>query len=460
MSIFFFLILSLLFLISKQSKDLYKLPIDISNQNFIPKIPIYIKEYPSIPRFLSLDINSEESWIFNNSLENIEDKKNQIIVKSGFYLISGIKNKGTIYLNSNIKIYDFNYLDVNQIYDDINSAGILSLNKNLDKNNIINLINFDEKNSVKSEKYFGFCLDFTNIQQNKNYLHMGNLKLLNDDIEKLKRFPIYVGDSEEDKRKKKSIWSIKLKGIFIGNINNSSNENNIAYHVEKIKNNGLIIDEPASIETIYNYIFITKEAMLFLVAHYFNDKKDICQREKIDEDNAYEIKYNCLRNKRKNLNNINIILENNMTIELTYEDLLNCAINKNINSKLSENKDTCEFLIRYHNDIDYYALGLPILRKFRTYFLFNDNSILMENNNYHFSQNFLEEKQFTNISRQKKKSLGETIKGLINTTLSITLIFATLASGFYLFDKYYGKKGYEIEEEAEKMINRSKYANL
>ena len=200
--------------------------------------------------------------------------------------------------------------------------------------------------------------------------------------------------------------------------------------------------------------------MLFLVAHYFNDKKDICQREKIDEDNAYEIKYNCLRNKRKNLNNINIILENNMTIELTYEDLLNCAINKNINSKLSENKDTCEFLIRYHNDIDYYALGLPILRKFRTYFLFNDNSILMENNNYRFSQNFLEEKQFTNISRQKKKSLGETIKGLINTTLSITLIFATLASGFYLFDKYYGKKGYEIEEEAEKMINRSKYANL
>ena len=234
----------------------------------------------------------------------------------------------------------------------------------------------------------------------------------------------------------------------------------IINHIDNTKNKGLIIEEPALIETIFNYIYIPKEAMLFLVAHYLNDKKDICKREEIKDENTYEIKYNCLRNKRKNLNNINIILENNVTIELTYEDLLNCAINKNINSKLSENEDTCEFLIRYHNNINYYTLGLPILRKYRTYFLFNDDSILMENNNYNFSQNYLEEKQFSNISRQKKKSLGETIKGLINTTLSITLIFATLASGFYLYDKYFGKKVYENEEESEKMINRNKYANL
>ena len=199
---------------------------------------------------------------------------------------------------------------------------------------------------------------------------------------------------------------------------------------------------------------------MFLMAHYFNDKKDICKREDIKDENTYEIKYNCLKNQRKKLNNINIILENNVTIELNYEDLLNCAINKNIEYKGLENRDTCEFIIRYHNNIDYYALGLPLLRKFKTYFLFNDNSILVENNDKKFSHNYLEEKQFSNISRQKKKSLGQTIKELFNTTLCVAFIFGFLAAMFYLYDKYYGIKGYEQDEEAEKMVNRSKYANL
>ena len=94
------------------------------------------------------------------------------------------------------------------------------------------------------------------------------------------------------------------------------------------------------------------------------------------------------------------------------------------------------------------------------YFLFNDNSILVENNNKKFSYNYLEEKQFSNISRQKKKSLGQTIKELFNTTLCVAFIFSFLAAMFYLYDKYYGIKLYDQNEEAEKMFNRSKYANL
>ena len=85
-------------------------------------------------------------------------------------------------------------MDVNQIFDEINNSGILAINKNLDNNNIINLLNFDE--DIKYDKYFGFCLDFTNIKQNKPYLYIGDLKSLNNDIGKLTRFPIYEGDSE------------------------------------------------------------------------------------------------------------------------------------------------------------------------------------------------------------------------------------------------------------------------
>ena len=57
------------------------------------------------------------------------------------------------------------------------------------------------------------------------------------------------------------------------------NGNNEVNHIDKTKNKGLIIDEPATIDTIFNYIYITKEAMLFLIANYFNDKREICERE-------------------------------------------------------------------------------------------------------------------------------------------------------------------------------------
>ena len=339
------------------------------------------------------------------------------------------------------------------------------MNANLDTNNIISLIKFKDDNNIKKSTYFGFCLDLTNLKQNnKPYLYIGDLSKLNKDISKLQKFSLYQGDFDDkkEKEKKKLNWSIKLKGLFIGNVNKTINKNKEEQKVNLIdneKNKGIIIDEPAAFESVYNYIYITKEAMLFLIAHYFNDKKDICKREETNDENTYEIKYNCLRNKRQNLNNINLILDNNVTIELTHEDLLNCAVNINIDSEKKYNLDTCEFTIRYHNNINYYVLGLPILRKYRTYFLYNDESILIENNN-HFSKNYLQENKFTNISRQKKKTIGQTLKELFNTTLCIAFIFALLTGGFYFYDKFQDKNEYEQKEETEKIINRNKYANL
>ena len=459
------LLLSSIIFSVKQDDSLFKIPIDIISQNYKPVIPIYINEYPSIPKLLSLDINLDQSWIFNSNLENIDEDKYDIKMKHAFYIISGINKKGTIYLNQDIKINDFNYLDVNQIYDEINNSGSLSLNANLDENNIINYIKFKNDNSIKQSKYFGFCLDMTYINKNnKPHLYIGDLSILNKDISKLQRFPLYQGDFDNNKEKenKKLTWSIKLKGLFIGNVNGTSDSNNGKINVnliDNIKNKGLIIDEPARLESIYNYIYITKEAMLFLIAHYFNDKKDICKREEINDENTYEIKFNCLRSKRQNLNNINLILENNITIELSHEDLLNCAVNRNIDSDKKYNHDTCEFAIRYHNNINHYVLGLPILRKYRTYFLYNDKSILIENNQI-FSQNYLQENIFSNISRQKKKTIGQTLKELFKTTICIAFIFALLTAGFYLHDKFRDKDDYEQKEETEKIINRNKYANL
>ena len=445
-----------LFLLVKQNDSLYKIQIDIVSQNYIPVIPIYFNEYPSIPKLLTLDLNSQESWIFNNNQENIGDNKYKIMIKRGFYMISGFKDKGNIYLNSDIKINDFNYLNVNQIYDEINNSGVLSLNKNSVSDNIIYYLNFRDDN-IKKDKYFGFCLDFTNLKNNNPYLYIGDLSALNKDISKLSRFPLYVGDSDDEKNKLKKNWTIKLNGLFIGSVNQTNVNKNI-YHLDKKKNKGLIIDDPATIETIYNYIYVTKEAMLFLISHYFNDKKGICMREDIKDENTYEIKYNCFKNKREQLNNINLILENNATIELTHEDLLNCAINKNIDSS-KEDTDTCAFNIRYHNNLDYYVLGLPILRKYRAYFLPNDNSILIENNK-DFSYNYLEENQFSSISKKNKRSIGQTLKELFNTTFWIAIIFALLTGGFYLYDKYYDNNEFGQKGETEQIINKNKYTNL
>ena len=461
MSLIKYITLFSIFLIVNLTDSLYKIPIDIMGQNLFPMIPVYLKEYPAIPKLLSLDINSAQSWIFNPSLENIDDIKNKIIVKRGFYFISGNEKKGTIYLNQDIKIDNLEYLDVNHIFDEINNSGVLALNKKFDSNNLLNLIPFKDS-EAKNNKYFGFCLDMTNYKANEAYLYIGDLKSLNNDFSKLSRFPVYVGDSEEDKIKNKSIWAIKLKGLFFSNTNSVKEKDNNDGNGSKNKVNlvdkkiskGLIIDESALIETIYNYIYVTKEAMLYLASHYFNDKKDICKREEIKskDDSTYEIKYNCLRNKRQNLNNINLILENNITIELTSEDLLNCAVNKNIEPKNENNLDTCEFLIRYHNNINNYVLGLPILRKYKTYFLFNDNSILIENKD--LSYNYLDEEQFSSISRKKKKSMGQTLKELFSTTLWISLIFGLLAGGFRLYDKAYE------QSISESIINKNKYANL
>ena len=461
MSIFKLLTIFSLILSINSDDSFHKIPIDINNQHLIPVLPIYIKEYYSVPKLLALDINSEHSWIFNHNLQKNVDEKNKVNLKYPFYLISGNKIEGTIYLNSDIKINHYNYFEINQINNEISNSGVLSLNRNLDSNNIINLISF-RNNNIKNEKYFGFCLDFTNLNKNKPYLFIGNLKSLNKDISKLNRFQLYQGNSDKNKENKNMKWSIKLRGLFIGNINRDLNKQTKGYNVNFIdnkKNKGLIIDEPATIETIYNNIYISKEAMLFLIAHYFNDKKDICIREEIKNENIYEIKYNCIRNKRQKINNINLILDNDVTLELTNEDLLNCAINKNLNKGKKDNQDTCEFIIKYNNKIDNYALGLPILRKFKTYFLYNDKSILLENNK-DFSHNYLEEKLFSNISRQKKKTIGQTISELFKTTLWISLIFALLTCCFYLYDKYYNKNGFENEDEKEKIINRSKYSNL
>jgi hypothetical protein len=331
--------------------------------------------------------------------------------------------------------------------------------------NFVDKLGYKES-KITTIKYFGFCLDFSERKNNEAKLIIGDLYNFNKNISKLARFPLY----DENEEIKNSKWAIKLNGLFIGPINKNITENytigndkekKIGYKINKKYNKGLIIDEPAQIETVYNSIYATKEAMLFLVSNYFKNLDKICFRQENQNNNNYEIKYNCLKSKKEELNSINLILENNITLELTSDDLLNCAINQNMNSdnKNNENSETCEFNIKYNQKIDHYVLGLSVFKKNKTYFLFNDNSVLLEGDN--LLNCYLQKQKFSNISRSKKKNLMQTVKELFSTTACITFIFALLAGGFYLYERIYGKITYENEEEeATKIINRDKYANL
>ena len=451
---YFFILLLNIFSLSKQDDSVYNFPIEIFSQNYLPMIPIYFKELTSNPKLLLLDINSEKSWIFLPE-ENSDNENNNEIIKNEFYTILGKKSVDTVYLNFDIEIKGFNYLIINQINSQLSYPGVLSLNKILDDYNIANKLEYGDNQNQK-DKYFGFCLDFKNIKKNEVKLSVGNMQNLNNDISKLIRLPLYNNGEEKFIK-----WSIKLSGLFIGSIDTTLTENKYienkkkemqtAYAINRKYNKGLIIDESANIETVYNSIYVTKEVMLFLEANYFKKYKNVCFRQEKIDSNNYEIKYNCLKNKKNNLDNINLILDNYITIQLTHDDLLNCAINKNLNIK-EENSEMCEFNIRYHEKIDHYILGLSVLKKFKSYFLFNDNSILLEGDN--FLNCYLKEESFSNISRQKKKSIWETIKELVSTTLCISFIFALLAGSFYLYDIYNGKS------REEKIINREKYANL
>ena len=456
-----------IFSFSKQDEPLYEFPIEIFGQNYLPMIPVYFKNEKSLPKLMLLDINIDKSWIFKpeSSSDNNKTQNNKEIIKHDFYTIVGNKNTETIFFNPDTHIDNFQFFDINQIKGENYYPGVLSLNKKMNDYNFIDKLEYDE-NKIIDKKYFGFCLDFSERKNNEAKLIIGDLYNLNKDISKLARFPLY----DENDEIKNSKWVIKLNGLFIGSINKNKTENytiendkekKIGYKINRKYNKGLIIDEPAQIETIYNSIYVTKEAMLFLISNYFKNIEKICFRQENQNNFNYEIKYNCLKSKKGELNNINLILENNITLELTSDDLLNCAINQNINidSKNNENSETCEFNIKYSQNIDHYVLGLSVFKKYKTYFLFNDNSVLLEGDN--FLNCYLQNQKFSNISRSKKKSLMQTVKELFSTTACITFIFALLAGGFYLYERIYGKITYENEEEeATKIINRDKYANL
>jgi hypothetical protein len=406
----------LLLIITKQDNSLYELKIEIFGQNYLPLVPIYFDYYSDIPKFMLLDINSNISWVFKPDPKDNNNTKE--IIKEDFYTIVGSKNKGNIYINSETEISEFHYLEINQIKDEnINIyPGVLSFDKYINEYNIVDKLLYED--DIIKSKYFGFCLDFTERKINEAKLFIGNLYNLNDNLFNLKRIPLFQEIDEEQNEKNVKLnyskWSIKLEGIIIGSINttlyknittkNENEEEKTVYLVNKKYNKGLIIDEPANIETKYNSIYVTKEAMLFLVANYFKDKKNICFRQDNKDENNYEIKYHCLKSQKHLLKNINIVLENNITMQLTHDDLLNCAINHGMeNGEPSPTSDTCEFNIKYHQKINRYILGLSIFRKFKTFFLFNDNSVILEGDE--FMNIYLEPDRFSNISREKKEQL-------------------------------------------------------
>ena len=402
-----------------------------------------------------LDINLDKSWIFQNNGNEKNDNYNEIIDYK-FFVLKGNRNKEIICLKDNIMIEDFSYINICQINgDNYYYPGALPLNKKINEYSFANKLKYED--DTINNQYFGFALDFINERK----LSIGNMHTLNNNISNLTRLPLYQDDENEKYEK----WAIILNGIFIGSVNKSltekniiGNERKIIYNINKKYNKGLIIDEVAYIETIYNSIYVPKEAMLFLIANYFNGKENICIRQDIKDEDNYEIKFNCFKNKKSSLKIISLNLENNITLQLAPDNLLNCAINQNIIDKNGK-KEMCEFNIKYNKKIDNYVLGLSVFKQFKSYFLFNNNSIYLEGNN-EFLNCYLNKGKFSNISRNKKRNLFQTIKELFNTTLCISLIFALLAGSFYLYDKYYGKVEYLEEEEAEKIINRDKYANL
>ena len=222
-NILFLLINILIFITITQSNTLYNFPIDTFSHNYLPMIPIYFKDYNSIPKFMVLDINADKSWIFKPESKEQSDNNNEII-NYDFYTLLGNKNKEILYLDSDTKIEDFSFFKISQIKGENYFPGALSLNKNMNEYNFANKLKYEENNiNIINNKYFGFCLDFNfNKKENKEgKLSVGNMHDLNNDISKLIRLPLYKED-EDGKNKKDNInskWAIHLNGIFIGKIN-------------------------------------------------------------------------------------------------------------------------------------------------------------------------------------------------------------------------------------------------
>lgn len=426
---FLFLILNLFFSYANK----VEIPIHLESKKDYPCIKVKFGENNEVEKAL-IDIGKKDSWINRSTKEGEENGE----INYELFSVKGIKKKEKCILPLEkdeipIEINDFSYIDAKSIIgdEDVKFSAVFGLGNGESDSNLKKI-----QNSNLNKKNFGFKLDL----DKKPKLIVGDL--FEEEKMSSTHFPSVPLVNKNGEK-----WEVKLKGLFIGNLDTSNN--NKAYSLIKredgsnekffnlTKFSGTLIERTMSFETIYDAIYVDASIFNFLEKYkYFGSegKKELCKKNKEGKD---DISYYCQKKDKEKLKNLNFIFENNVVLTLSSDDLLDCKSNDG-------EKDTCEFKLKYNKKFSNLVLGLPIIKNYKVYFMPNDGNIYFEG----------EEKIFkcdlSNVSFEVgKKDIKETFKELFRTVIVILALFFVLFSFFFIHEKTCGKDYMKKEEKKD-----------
>lgn len=440
-SILVFLTLSLLATFSL-SNDEIKIPILSKENAYPPSVSLSLGKSFSLEN-IPIDIGSKETWIFQVK-EKPLDNNTDITIDYDLFSLKGVQKKDpdcSLFDENKKEIKfkpDFSFTQVKTVKPEGNfkdDFGVFGLGK-VDSA----LYKLDSAIDTSS-KNFGFSLNFKT-----NILSIGNLFDKEEDKKTLiniNRFSIVDG-------KKKEKWQILLKGFFLGNVDTANKDLKFEENkredgsIEKIfivpKNSkGSFIEQGMRLETIYNEIYVDEKFFDFLESNkYFNGKDDntLCLKNTtIGEGDTKEIYYQCSKKIIDRLPDINLILENDVVLKISGENLVIC-----------DNEKICQFAFKYNSKVDGYVLGLNALKTLTSYFMVNEQKIYLDNEDKIFKVN-LNETDYDILGAKVKKKIRKAFAELFRTIIVIFGLFFLLFAFFFIHEKFWGDKYMDKKEE-------------
>lgn len=372
---------------------------------------------------LVIDIGSMRTWVSNEHFDKSKsdtyvDKEETDTKKQYDFSYSGKTSTETFKLGDKI-LEEFKFVLVNSI-ENTNFNGALSLGHEYDSKHESLVY---EMSHVSNTFYNMFMFKFGENDE-------GQL-LIGDMTEEQKRKYHYInkclflkGGSADEQIK----WRCKLTQMFLGSIEDfptfrDNMMEQTGYYVKKTEMNKLIdVGKPVVFETIFNKIYVPREAMEYIKENYLKnivDGAELCNYN----DNENMITVTCTQDEVSKLKRLNFVLSEKTALAFPSQKLFDCNIN-----------GRCQFYIEYNSKYEGYIFGLPVFKLYDITFDYNARDLIF------YSK---DNKYLVKIPID----IGTSILTIIIYILIVLIIFMLLALAVIYFMRSKNKKRQEIEEQ-------------
>lgn len=308
---------------------------------------------------LVVDIGSDRTWVDSSvfspqtSSHYVAGPQTERKNHDEFNCI-GVVSTDTISFES-VSMNQFDFLFVDKIEGNAEIFGALSLGREYDSKQFSLVYRL----SASTKTFFNsFSLKFDD-QENKGTLYIGDL------IPELQDEAYLMDTCELVNINPKIKWGCILTHAFIGSLGSDikiePDQKSKIYSISQKKNKVTQINSPAFFETIYNKIYVPMNFIDYLIQNYFveseNNNIPLCKKEFNEQEKVTS--FVCSSLEITKLENLNLVFGSNLDLFLNSNDLFICI------------EDQCEFLIYNKDNINHWAIGLPLLKNYHTIFDYN-----------------------------------------------------------------------------------------